>query len=133
MITREADYTIRAVLHLAGRDDPSRPVSTGELADAMDIPYRFLRKLVGRMVTAGLVNSQRGKGGGVTLAKPPKNISLLDVLMAVDSRSVTLNRCLADDLSCDRSGFCAVHQRLTDVQEVMARELRAITFDRLVD
>ena len=52
----------------------------------MLIPYRFLRKIVQRLVTAGIVVARRGKRGGIALAEPNASLSLLDVLRAADPR-----------------------------------------------
>ncbi len=131
MITREADYAIRVVLYLARRADDEKTISTAELSDEMEIPYRFLRKIVRRMVDAGLVLSQRGKGGGVSLAVPAAGISLLDVLHAIDPKSVMLNACLEEDPNCDRLSVCPAHLQFKGLQEALDKGLHAVTFDQL--
>jgi len=131
MITREADYAIRVVLYLARQSDGEATVSTAELSEEMDIPYRFLRKIVRRMVDAGLVLSQRGKGGGVSLAVAPSRISLLDVLRAIDPKSVVLNACLDAPADCDRLRTCPTHAEFRKLQELLDKGLHAITFDEL--
>jgi DNA-binding IscR family transcriptional regulator len=66
MITKETDYALRTALYLARQYEKADGVSsTAIMAVAMAIPYRFLRKIVGKLVAAGLLVSQRGKGGGV--------------------------------------------------------------------
>ncbi len=130
MITREADYAIRAVLYLSTQTD-GRLVATSELADEMLVPYRFLRRIVQKLVDGGLVEAQRGKGGGVRLTRASREISLLDVLQTVDPKALCMNLCLDDRSACERSAFCSVRTRLDGLQERLAAELGDITFDRL--
>lgn len=131
MIVREADYAIRTVLYLSQNSEPVRIVSTRELSDKMNIPYRFLRKLIKRMVTSGLVKSRRGKGGGLRLVKKPKQISLLDVLNAVDRRGLKLNACLFQVDACVRESYCSVHREIEKLQAQLEARLAKITFDKL--
>jgi len=131
MITREADYAIRAVLYLSSQAD-GRLVATSELAAEMLVPYRFLRRIVQRLVDGGLVEAQRGKGGGVRLTRASREISLLDVLQTVDPKALCVNLCLDDRDACERAPFCAVRPCLDELQGRLASELRGVTFDRFV-
>jgi Rrf2 family protein len=132
MITREADYTIRALLYLGRPENRERTVPTRELSEEMDIPYRFLRKLVTLMTDNGLVISRRGKGGGIKISKDPSAFSLLDVLQLIDERSITLNTCIREETSCNRSGYCSVHDELKTLQHELDEHLSQITFDKLI-
>lgn len=127
MITRETDYAIRATLYLAKQQDQTVSVSTAELSEEMAIPYRFLRKIVSKLVAAGLVTSRRGKGGGLSLAREPQRISLMEIIRAVDPDAVLLNRCLSDVTRCDRSLFCGIHAELGRMQEQLDAGLAAVT------
>ena len=74
MITREADYALRVVLSLA--DIPKgQSFSTAALAEQMNIPYRFLRRILRKFCVSGLVGSVRGKEGGVYLLEKPSKIA----------------------------------------------------------
>jgi Rrf2 family protein len=106
-------------------------MSTGAVASEMDIPYRFVRKIAGRLVRAGLVRSARGRAGGLRLARRPTAISLLDVLSAVDPSSVTLNICLLDPRACRRVGACEVHPHFAAMQGDLERRLAAVSFAQL--
>ncbi len=127
LITRETDYAIRATLYLAMQEDLACPVSTAELSEEMSIPYRFLRKIVSKLVLADLIVSRRGKGGGLSLARAPKNISLMQIISAVDPEAVLLNRCLADVNQCERSPFCGIHVELVRMQKQLDVGLEAVT------
>ena len=81
-ISAKADYAVRAAVELATRGDgPSK----GELiADAQDIPLKFLENILGELKHAGLVRSQRGTEGGYWLGRPPEEITIADVIRAVE-------------------------------------------------
>jgi Rrf2 family protein len=130
MITREVDYAIRAVLYLSTQDR-RRLVATSELAEEMVVPYRFLRRIVQKLVDGGLVEAQRGKGGGVRLTRSCRDISLFDVLETVDPKALCVNACLNGHDACVRTSFCTVRQHLGDLQERLGWELRGITFETL--
>ncbi len=82
-ITRQADYAVRAVLYLAqlGQD---RRASTSQIAQEQQIPPSFLAKIVSQLSVAGLLQTSRGARGGVSLARTPDQISLLEVVEAID-------------------------------------------------
>ncbi|MER5555241.1 Rrf2 family transcriptional regulator [Streptomyces sp. NPDC002793] len=87
-ISAKADYATRALLELAS--DPGRPLSCEAIASSQEIPFRFLKSVVGELRKAGLVRSQRGCEGGYWLGRPAGEISLLDVVRAVDGELITL-------------------------------------------
>lgn len=130
MINRETDYAIRAVLCLA-QAGGSASASTSEVARTMDIPYRFLRKLVRPLVRSGIVSSRRGKGGGLTLKRKPSEISLLDVVQAFAPAATKLSRCVDGRSRCARMGYCTVHRELEQVQRMVDTRLGALTFEQL--
>jgi len=126
MITREADYAIRAVLELAASASGR---SATDLASATQVPYPFLRRVLGKLTAAKLVTSRRGRSGGMQLARPAGKISLLDVARAIDPSTITLNRCLLAGGACSRQRHCAVHGALDRVQQTLWQALSESTFD----
>jgi Rrf2 family iron-sulfur cluster assembly transcriptional regulator len=132
MITREADYCIRTVLHLSRPEHRDQPVTVEKLAGEMDIPVPFLRRILAQLIDAGLVVSHRGRNGGLSLNGDPASISLLDVLRKADDKGVLLNRCLAEDGCCTHRGNCTVHNAMQKLQTMLEEQLQSITFDRLV-
>lgn len=131
MVTREVDYAIRTILFLAENDSQGKLMSTAELSEAMEIPYRFCRKIVNRLSEAKLVVCRRGKGGGLSLTKEKKQISVLEVIKAVDYKSVALNCCIIDERSCSRTPVCVIHNELLKLQEKIDQDLSDLTFDKL--
>src|SRR5512143_3532672 len=82
-ITRQADYAVRAVLHLA-RVGNSERSATSTVAKEQNIPPSFLAKIISQLSIAGLLHTSRGARGGVTLARDPEDISLLEVIESID-------------------------------------------------
>ncbi|WP_037918529.1 RrF2 family transcriptional regulator [Actinacidiphila yeochonensis] len=87
-ISAKADYAIRALLELAC--EPARPLTCEAIASAQEIPFRFLKSVVGELRRAGLVRSQRGCEGGYWIGREADGITLLDVVRAVDGEVITL-------------------------------------------
>ncbi len=131
MITRETDYAVRTILYLCGQDK-DRYVSSNELSEKMCIPYRFLRKLIKKLVDSGIVKSKKGKNGGLVIAKKPEEITLYEVMSVLDVNGITLNSCLRDEEKCSFSGVCPVHGRLLKIQDELDRKLSEISFDSLM-
>ncbi len=128
MFTRETDYAFRAVLALAAA---SGRRSAAELARETQVSHAFLRRVLTKLSTGGLVLSLRGRTGGVRLARPAAAITLLDVAQAIDPVQITLNRCLRDGGTCSRMRQCTVHAALDPLQREIQRALARITFDTL--
>ncbi len=132
MITREADYCIRIVLHLSRPENRRQPMPMEQLAREMEIPVPFLRKILSRLIGGGMVKSHRGPKGGLSLNGDPARISLLDVLRLADDKGVLLNRCLGEHGSCTRRGSCTVHGAMHKLQNMVEEQMQNITFDRLI-
>ena len=128
-ITRQADYAIRAVRYLA-KQGPNQRAATSTIATEMKIPASFLAKIISQLSIAGLLHTSRGAKGGVTLAREPGEISLLDVVEAIDG-PILLNECVGDPANCVFSDDCLVHPIWVEVQESMVKRLRETKFNQL--
>ncbi len=106
-ITQQADYAVRAVLELAMQPVGAR-LSCETIAQRHIIPLAFLTKIVARLANEGILRNQRGVNGGVQLARPAAEISLLEVVEAIDG-PITFNRCNRKPSECSRSRTCLVH------------------------
>ena len=82
-VSAKTDYAIRAALELAAAGD-DKPVKGERIATAQSIPLRFLENILMQLRHAGLVESRRGADGGYRLAKPPEDVTLADVIRAID-------------------------------------------------
>lgn len=127
-VTREADYAIRCVLHMARQS--GEVTSIGGVCDAMFVPRTFVAKILQRLSRAGIVRSIRGVKGGFLLAKPASEINLLEVIEAVQGKSAA-NICAIDRNACSLSGRCAVHPVWVKLRHMVEDELKKQTFDVL--
>jgi Rrf2 family protein len=82
-LTRASSYALHAMVHIAGQK-PNIPIASHEIAQAHDIPERFLLKVLKPLVSAGLLYSVKGPHGGYRLARPASQISVLDVVEGVE-------------------------------------------------
>jgi Rrf2 family protein len=130
-ISRRTDYGVRVILDLAGLPEDGR-ASTQQIANRQNVPSPFLAKIIAQLSLAGLVTTQRGAGGGVTLARPASEISLLQVIEALEG-PIRLNRCLIQPQACPRNGRCPVHDVLAQAQTELTSRLDLTKFDALVD
>lgn len=132
-INQATDYGFRAALYLAGS-------SSGDLVEAQtiarqeSIPMRYLLKIMPSLIRAGLVRSQRGVGGGYALARSPSDITLLEIIEAIEG-PIRLNRCLVDPAWCSKAGppHCKIHQALGTIQLHLSHDLNRYTLAQLLD
>jgi len=116
-LTKRGDYAVRAMLALA-RGSGNGLLSARRISDAMAIPVRFLPQVLGDLQRAGLVEAAPGRAGGYRLAKEAAEISLLDVIEAVegDGRRRT---CVLRGGPCGADGNCDVHDVFFEGQEAL--------------
>src|SRR5208337_3129433 len=127
-ITRETDYAIRCVLYLCGKREEVTMI--GEIASEMEVPRSFLAKILQKLARASLVKSFRGVKGGFQLARLPEELSLLDVMEAIEGE-VSMNVCALDQSLCGRSKTCSVHPVWVEITKDFRKILKKYTFARL--
>ncbi|MBI5055198.1 MAG: Rrf2 family transcriptional regulator [Nitrospirae bacterium] len=127
-ITRKADYAVRCVLFLSRHID--RVSSVDEISGEMSVPKTFLAKILQRLMKTGIVNSTRGVKGGFQLARGPEEISLLDVVEAIDG-PVAMNVCAVDKKMCGFSSSCSVHPVWIELRKDIKNRLKSWTFAKL--
>jgi Rrf2 family protein len=128
-ISRRTDYGVRVIMDLAILPENEK-ASTHEIAERQSIPGPFLAKIISQLALSGLVTTYRGAGGGVSLARPAAEISLLQVIEALDG-PVRLNRCVIEPSACPRDEFCPVHHVWAKAQAELTDLLGSTTFDEL--
>lgn len=125
-VSTRGDYAARALLSLAlhGSD---RPTSVKEIAERTGLPQPYLEQILLAVKGAGLVRSKRGVGGGYVLSRPPEEISLADILAAVDGPLTTL---MEQHDHCE--GHCVLQEVWVGVSEEMRHHLEGHTLAELV-
>jgi Rrf2 family protein len=129
-ITRQADYAVRAVLYLAELGTSER-AATSTVAEEQRIPPSFLAKIISQLSIAGLLHTSRGARGGVTLAREPQDISLLEVVEAIDG-PIQLNECVAEDGQCSFDDDCPLRSVWSDAQNELVTRLKKTNFAQLM-
>ena len=128
-ITRQADYAVRAVRYLAEMA-PGKRAATSLVASEQKIPPSFLAKIISQLSIAGLLHTSRGAKGGVSLAKPPEEITLLDVVETIDG-PILLNECVADSHRCSFEDDCPLKPIWGEAQVALVEKLRSTNFGDL--
>ena len=124
-LTKRADYAIRAVLALSRAADGER-LSVRRIAADEQVPGRFLPQVMGDLVRAGLVEGTVGRSGGYRLAKPSAEISLLEVVEAVEGDS-RRRVCVLRGGPCALAAVCDVHAVFAAAQDDVLGRLRTAT------
>ena len=125
-ITRQADYAIRAVLYIS-KLGASQRAATSQIAQEQHIPPSFLAKIISQLSIAGLLQTSRGARGGVTLARTPEDITLLDVVEAIDG-PIALNECVNDQEACSFGDECPLRPIWCDAQDDLVKRLKSTNF-----
>jgi len=128
-LTREADYAVRCVLFLSR--DADRTASAAEISQAALVSRGFLAKILQRLAKRGIVRSTKGATGGFALSRPPEEISVLDVIEALQG-PVAINVCAVDKKACDLAGACAVHPIWLELRQGIEERLSEETFAKLI-
>lgn len=96
-ISAKVDYAVRAAIELAGADS-EEPLKGDAIAEAQGIPLKFLENILGELKHHGIVGSRRGAHGGYWLHRPPEEITLADIVRAVEGPLATVRGEGAEDL-----------------------------------
>jgi len=129
-ITRQADYALRAMLFLAKLESTDR-AATSQIAEEQHIPPSFLAKIISQLSIAGLIHTSRGARGGVSLARPPEDISILEVIEAIDG-PIALNECTHVKGGCAFGDECPLKPLWCDTQNELVEKLKNTTFGQLL-
>jgi Rrf2 family protein len=128
-ITRAGEYGVLGLMNLARRP-AGQMAMIEDVSRAEKIPKSFLAKIFQELAKGGLVHSNRGAGGGFALARKPAQITVLQIIEAIEGR-IVFQRCKLAKPDCDHAGGCALcglfEQAQDGVKEVLSRTtLRAL-------
>jgi Rrf2 family protein len=124
MVTQSVGYTATALGTIAAAG--GRPLLVKEIAEACGIPAAYLAKIINTLARKGIVHTQRGIGGGVTLARDARSITLLDLCEAMDD-PITERRCFLGTAGCSDERACPAHRFWTAHREKELAFLRQTT------
>jgi Rrf2 family protein len=121
-ITRKADLAVRAMALLA----EGRQLKAADLAAGLGASAGFVPQVIGPLVKAGWVRSVPGPSGGYRLAAVPEQVSVLDVVEAVDGPTDS-GRCVVADAPCGRDTVCSLHRAWTRARDELMDSLRSVS------
>ena len=128
-ISRKTDYALRMLAMLA--EDPERLLSVRTAAEEVNVPYSFARSIQHGLVQAGIVESLRGVHGGMRLKVSPDDVTIRQVVEAVQGPMV-MNDCAAPDGDCARMGTCCYHPLWAGAQALMRDYLDSVSLGDIV-
>jgi Rrf2 family protein len=128
--SKTAEYAIRVLSYLHRYSQTSHSVNV--LHKELDLPYKYLTKMMTELVKKGLVNASRGRDGGLSLAKNSDDIHLCDILEAI-GESVESERCILGFDKCDASNPCALHDQWIIPKVMIENMLTDTTLASLID
>ena len=115
LFSRACEYGIRAILYVATRPDTD-PILVRDIARDLQIPSPFLAKIVQTLTRGGVLNSQKGPGGGVNLARSAEEITLLQVVETIDGLNLT-QACVMGIPECGDEAPCPLHGHWGDIRD----------------
>ena len=129
-LTKECDYGLRIIRALAGGEK----TTAEEICAAENIPGQFAYKILKKLERGGYLQSSRGREGGYWLIKPLDELTIHDVVTAIDDK-LFINECMREDRDCvhdKKDNPCAVHRELVRIQSVLIDELSSKSFKEVI-
>ena len=133
-ITQETDYAFRIVSYLAKNE--GKVIGAPQIAESEGVTKRFTLRILRKLNLAGITDAKRGSKGGYYLKKPKEDITLYDIIVAVDG-PIVINRCLQEDKYCNRNkanevGNCKFHTTLAMMQSNIIKMFKNQTIDSFI-
>jgi len=125
-LSKKSDYALIAMKHLATRPDGGGSSSAREISESYAIPLELMAKVLQRLVRARLLVSVQGTRGGYRLGRNAAQISVADVIQAVDG-PVTVTACSPDDHTCDQFTKCSIRDPLWKIKNVILDALTTVS------
>jgi len=130
-ISTRGRYGLRAMLELARRYEEG-PVSLQEIAEDQGVSFKYLEQIFAQLKSEGLVQSVRGAEGGYMLHKPPREISVKDIVLALEGR-IAPAECLEEGTNCGREEECISRRVWRELQTTIEKLLSRKTLSGLLE
>ena len=130
-LSKSTDYGIRILAHLA-RDEPGVTHNAREVAEDLYLPVPMVSKVMKSLARAGVLDSHRGSKGGFSLAQRPEDLSVADMIAALEG-PVALTECQIGPFLCQHEGTCSVQEPWSVINRSVRNTLAGITLSDLID
>ena len=131
MLSAACKESIRAMIYIAHAGGDEKIIPVKEVAEKLNTSFYFLAKNVQKLVKAGLLYSYKGPKGGVKLAKPSKDIKLIDIVEAIDGLEF-FETCLLGFKECSDEHPCAIHHKWADKRRAIYKLFSETTLEEVV-
>lgn len=132
LISLQADYALRMLMFVARGHSEGKSYVTRDIAEQQHIPRVFLTKIVAFLSSEGLLETHRGKGGGIALGKKPSEITVLEVIEAFEG-ALAFNECTTDPTTCTLSDECTVRHLWSEAEDQLRAFFRTRTLADLLE
>ena len=132
LISLQADYALRMLMYVARGHSEGKTFVTREIAEQQRIPRVFLTKIVAYLSSEGLLETHRGKGGGIALGRKPEDINMLKVIEAFEG-SLAFNECSTDPAACALSQECVVRHVWQEAEDHVRNFFRSKSLADLLE
>ena len=129
LLSKSCVYGIRAALYLAAREDADY-VPIRKMSESLDISFHFLTKILQQLTAAGILESYKGPKGGVRLSRSGEEISLLELVLAIDGPAM-LTECALGLPGCGVLKPCPMHEKWAETREQIKAMLESTTITEL--
>lgn len=126
LFSHASEYAIRGLAELAGRAKHNEPLRLDEILSGTDLPRDYLAKLFRRLVRGGILQSARGRGGGFNCSRAPQDITLMQIIEAMEGPQC-FDQCISGLDKCSTRVPCAQHDRYNAVRRALKEYLNTTT------
>lgn len=130
-LSKKVDYGLMAISHIAYCEDEEKIVNTKRIAEEYSIPVELLAKILQKMAKGGLITSLNGPKGGYVLARPPRDITVGQVVNAIEGPIELVHCYRGDETDCQQLPKCSVRKPILRIQDSIARLLDSITIEEI--
>jgi len=130
-LSTKARYASRALIEL-GLQYGDCPVKLKDISASQDISLKYLEQVMFPLRVSGYVKTRKGSQGGYLLAKPPENITMLEIVECVEG-PVSPVECVDDEALCNRAKICVTRETWISLKNVIRSELEKITLSKLIE
>lgn len=130
MFSKSCEYGIRASLLLAATTSGEQYTPIREISDTLDISYHFLTKTLQKLTEHGILVSYRGPRGGVSLAQPPEEITVKDIILAIDGPDL-FEQCVLGLPGCGQATPCPMHEQWSTTRDTIEQQFQTLTLREL--
>jgi len=130
-ITRAGDYALRVLGYMASEQNKGKVFMRNDLSRICGVPDSFLGKILQALARENILESERGKKGGFKINKSPKEITVYDIIKAVEG-DIMINECLLDKEFCESSFNCNIQTILGSIRNNLIKDMQKYTLQDLV-